>query len=238
MMDKAFNADAAVLGRILSETRISRSLTLDDVERDTRIAKRYLEALEHDEFDVLPAPVYCRAFLRSYAQYLGLDPKEIIRLYPEKGREAAELEPLPQVSKPAPPALSMNWIVAGGAVLVLMLAGFLLYSIGSGGDKPGAQQAVVAEATKVQGEGAEQSTPPTQPTSAASVEAEPVGAPNVMGGSLHDALSSIYSQGLTYVVVMIDDDAPEGQILSQSPAAGEKVSTGTPVTLVVSRGAP
>ena len=125
----------AVLGRILSEARISRGLTLDDVERDTRIARRYLEALEHDEFDTLPAPVYCRAFLRTYAQYLGIDPKEVLRFYPEKGRQTAELAPLPQVTKPAPPALSLNWIVAGGVILVFLLAGALLYRMGSGGEK-------------------------------------------------------------------------------------------------------
>jgi cytoskeletal protein RodZ len=154
MMQKVPGAASAALGRILSETRIARGLTLDEVERDTRIAKRYLEALEREEFDALPAPVYCRAFLRTYAQYLGLDGNEILRLYPEKGREP-DMAPLPQVSRPAPPALSLNWIVAGGVVLVLLLAGILIYRSGSGENRGvPAKEAAASPAATMQGAGA------------------------------------------------------------------------------------
>jgi len=149
----------AVLGKILSETRISRGLTLDDIERETRIARRYLEALEHDEFDALPAPVYCRAFLRTYAQFLGIDPKEVLRFYPEKGRQTAELAPLPQVTKAPPPALSPNWIVAGGVILVFLLAGAIILRLGSGGDKEPSGASVSVIATQPAGEGAEQLNP-------------------------------------------------------------------------------
>ena len=234
----------AVLGRILSEARTSRGLTLDDVERDTRIARRYLEALERDEFDALPAPVYCRAFLRTYAQYLGIDPKEVLRFYPEKGRQTAELAPLPQVTKSAPPALSLNWIVAGGVILVFLLAGALLYRMGS--DKePGASEGVgvSAQATQPAGEGAEQLNPSAvlQPTAETTnqepVEAQEVVVPDVNGAMGMDALVSVKGAGLTYVVVRIyDDELPAGFVLSQSPSADSKAHTGDPVTLVISRG--
>ena len=154
MMQKVPGAASAALGRILSETRIARGLTLDEVERDTRIAKRYLEALEREEFDALPAPVYCRAFLRTYGQYLGLDGNEILRLYPEKGREP-DMAPLPQVSRPAPPALSLNWIVAGGVVLVLLLAGILIYRSGSGENRGVPADGAAASPAAMQGAGAE-----------------------------------------------------------------------------------
>jgi len=235
----------AVLGRILSEARISRGLTLDDVERDTRIARRYLEALEHDEFDTLPAPVYCRAFLRTYSQYLGIDPKEVLRFYPEKGRQTAELTPLPQVTKPPPPALSLNWIVAGGVILVFLLAGALLYRMGSGGDEKQvpADVGVSAAATLPAGEGAEVVNPNTalQPTSEAtsqeSVETQPVTVPDVVGAMGMDALSSVRSAGLTYVVVKVyDDTVPAGFVISQSPPPNKEARTGDPVTLVISRG--
>lgn len=232
----------AVLGRILSEARISRGLTLDDVERDTRIARRYLEALEHDEFDTLPAPVYCRAFLRTYAQYLGVDPKEVLQFYPEKGRETAELAPLPQVSKPAPPALSLNWIVAGGVILVFLLAGVLLYRLGSGGERDiPADAGVSAAATAPAGEGAEVVSPSValQPTTEAiqPEAAQAVAVPDLVGAMGMDALSQVRAAGLTYVVVKVyDDQVPAGFVISQSPAANADARSGDPVTLVISRG--
>ena len=45
------------LGKALTEARIARGLTLHDVERDTRISGKYLQALEEGELDALPAPV-------------------------------------------------------------------------------------------------------------------------------------------------------------------------------------
>lgn len=72
------------LGSWLTQTREARGLTLEDAERDTRISRRYLHALETEQFDIIPAPVYARGFLRSYSQYLGLDPKEVLALFPRE----------------------------------------------------------------------------------------------------------------------------------------------------------
>ena len=73
------------LGSRLVRAREARGLSLGDAERDTRISRRYLEALEVEQFDVIPAPVYARGFLRSYSQYLGEDPLEMLALFPRDG---------------------------------------------------------------------------------------------------------------------------------------------------------
>jgi cytoskeletal protein RodZ len=70
--------DGSSIGQRLSEARLARGLSLTDVERQTRIARRYLQAFEADQWDVLPAPVYARGFLRNYARFLGLDDKELL----------------------------------------------------------------------------------------------------------------------------------------------------------------
>lgn len=70
------------LGTWLVRAREARGLTVEDAERDTRISRRYLQALESENFEVIPAPVYARGFLRSYSQYLGLDPAEMLSLFP------------------------------------------------------------------------------------------------------------------------------------------------------------
>ena len=53
------------IGGELTRAREGRGLTLEDAERDTRISQRYLQALEDERFDVIPAPVYARGFLSS-----------------------------------------------------------------------------------------------------------------------------------------------------------------------------
>lgn len=88
------------LGTLLVRAREARGLTLEDAERDTRISRRYLQALEAEQFDVIPAPVYARGFLRSYSQYLGLDPQEALDMFPRDD----DYEP----SQQAAPRASMN----------------------------------------------------------------------------------------------------------------------------------
>ena len=70
------------IGQRLVQAREVSGRTLEDAERDTRISRRYLQALEDEQFELIPAPVYARGFLRSYSQYLGLDPQELIARFP------------------------------------------------------------------------------------------------------------------------------------------------------------
>src|SRR5919197_705017 len=61
------------IGSTLREARTRQELELGDAERATRIRARYLGALEEERFDQLPAEAYAKAFLRTYADFLGLD---------------------------------------------------------------------------------------------------------------------------------------------------------------------
>lgn len=68
----------AEIGAQLRAAREARELTLEDIERTTRIRAKYLQALEEENFDVLPGVVYVRGFLKSYARELGLDPEPLL----------------------------------------------------------------------------------------------------------------------------------------------------------------
>ena len=61
------------IGNSLREARFRQQLELTDVEQATKIRARYLQALEEESFDALPAQTYVKGFLRTYADYLGLD---------------------------------------------------------------------------------------------------------------------------------------------------------------------
>ena len=66
------------IGTTLRNARIQRGLSIEQVAQDTRISARFLEALEDEAFDELPAPVYARGFLRSYANYLKVDANPLL----------------------------------------------------------------------------------------------------------------------------------------------------------------
>jgi cytoskeleton protein RodZ len=63
----------AEIGRYLEQTRKERGLSLKEVEQATKIRKRYLTGLERENYTILPDAVYARGFLKTYANYLGLD---------------------------------------------------------------------------------------------------------------------------------------------------------------------
>jgi cytoskeletal protein RodZ len=69
------------IGEKFRQTRESKGYTIEQIARDTHIAKRFLESLEAENFDVFPGDPYLMGFMRTYAEYLGLDAQEIIQLY-------------------------------------------------------------------------------------------------------------------------------------------------------------
>ena len=61
------------IGNSLREARLRRRVDFGEVEQATKIRGKYLRALEDEEFEFLPSQTYVKGFLRSYAEYLGLD---------------------------------------------------------------------------------------------------------------------------------------------------------------------
>ena len=61
------------IGNSLHEARVRQSVTLQAAEIGTKIRAKYLKALEEEQFDALPAQTYVKGFLRTYADFLGLD---------------------------------------------------------------------------------------------------------------------------------------------------------------------
>lgn len=79
----------APIGEALREAREGLGLTVEQAAVDTRISARFLEALEMERFEDLPADVYVRGFIRSYAAYLGLDPTPLLATFEDAGDSPA-----------------------------------------------------------------------------------------------------------------------------------------------------
>jgi hypothetical protein len=124
-----------------------QKIDISDVERATKIRAKYLRALENEEFGLLPGTTFVRSFLRTYAEYLGLDAQRLLDEYRAHHEPRDEVEVLPITPRaPAgspggagPPGPSRG-VLIGGAVVVL-LAFFLILGI-TGGDDEGEPERV------------------------------------------------------------------------------------------------
>lgn len=125
--DDSASIEPGDFGGWLRREREARDVTLAEIADVTKISKTYLQALEEERFDVLPAPVFAKGFLREYAKYVGLDPDDVVNSYltalQDKEPEGAE-DDLAQTSQ-----RSFEWtsglLLALGLVLLLGVIGFV-----------------------------------------------------------------------------------------------------------------
>jgi cytoskeletal protein RodZ len=115
----------ASVGPYLRELREQKGISLDEVARATRIAPRYLEALEADEHAALPERVFTKGFIRAYCQVLGEAPDEAFARFEGQDAVGAAVP----VAPPAPvdvPKNRMRGTIIVSSVLLLVLGAALL----------------------------------------------------------------------------------------------------------------
>lgn len=110
-------------GERLKRERELREVKLDEVASATRIAPRFLEALENEQWEKLPGGVFGRGFVRSVARYLGLSEEDLLSEYDlARGENPNATPQKPEERIPSPP----RWIpIAAVLLLVVVLAGLV-----------------------------------------------------------------------------------------------------------------
>ncbi len=81
------------IGAVLERRRREKGLSLRDVEQATKIRTRYLEGLEREDYSVLPDAVYVQGFLKTYANFLGLDGERLSRDLRDRRSPRRERQP-------------------------------------------------------------------------------------------------------------------------------------------------
>ena len=84
------------IGGSLREARLKRNLTPADVQKAIRIRDRYLQALEEERWELLPGDAYVKGFLRTYADYLGLDGQLYVEEYNSRFARPDEPQLVPE----------------------------------------------------------------------------------------------------------------------------------------------
>jgi len=123
------------LGEKLKRIREGLKLTLDDVEKNTKIRKKYIKFLEANDYTSLPADVYVRGFLKTYSKILRIDYKKVTDMYE---KERGIIDNIKQVKKPnnisplkspkviiTPRAIAISFV----AIIAFIILGYLGYQI-------------------------------------------------------------------------------------------------------------
>jgi len=123
-------------GEWLRRQREMREISLRDIAERTKISLRYLEAMEENRFDILPAPIFAKGFLREYARYVGLSPDEVVNHYlsvqdPEDDAEEAKKEETRSGRERARKTRGWTWglfLLLAGALLLALVAVFAYWA--------------------------------------------------------------------------------------------------------------
>jgi cytoskeletal protein RodZ len=115
--------DKGTFGESLKREREMRGVTLEEIASATRIAERFLRAIENDQWEQLPGGVFNRGFVRAMARYLGLDEENIVAEY----TLAVGDRPSVPVWTGSPPVVTPDqpWLAWGitAVILIALLAG-------------------------------------------------------------------------------------------------------------------
>src|SRR5690242_7201681 len=139
------------IGGSLREARLKRGLTPADVQKAIRIRDRYLQALEEERWELLPGDAYVKGFLRTYADYLGLDGYLYVEEYNTRFSRPDEPQLVPERfartrSRSGGVGFFRPLVVVG--VIVAIVAAFTAWQLsGSSDGKQGAPPTTSAPAT-------------------------------------------------------------------------------------------
>lgn len=222
----------AEFGRWLRQQREVRDIELDEVARATRVSFRYLQALEEGRFELLPAPVFARGFLREYARYVGLDADETVNSYltalqPGRDDEAQRHDTA---------SSERRLLAAGGAVAAALLLAALGIWWWSSGDGSTGDAAPAPAPTR---SAVRESSPPTPPPAATAQTAEGATAPLVV---TLDFRAGSWVEAVVDGQPMVSEERLQGESLTlqaeervllslDRPQAVDVLVNGEPVTL-------
>jgi len=132
------------IGDQLRETRMRNRIDITEVEAATKIRAKYLRALENEEWDLLPGPTFVKTFLRTYADYLGLDARQLVEEYRSRYERPAAQELAPfganlggRRGRPRRPIFA-PWMAIVLGVIALVA---VLWLVGNFGDDDPEQEA-------------------------------------------------------------------------------------------------
>ncbi len=110
------------VGNVLKEARLAKNLTLEDVEKMTKIRAKFLDAIEQDAYQLLPSPIYAKGFVKNYGEYLGLDSTRVMAFFRRQTVDVKRLSILPNKSEDIE---SKGLRITPGRFIVYLIGAFI-----------------------------------------------------------------------------------------------------------------
>jgi cytoskeleton protein RodZ len=113
------------IGKTLKALREGKNITLNDIASKMRLDVRFISAIEEDNFDSLPDPIYVRGYIRSYSKLLGADADALVRTFEEQGGNfepeiIPEIRHSSQTSSSDKPVKAFTYLIMLGLVVLLI----------------------------------------------------------------------------------------------------------------------
>jgi hypothetical protein len=126
------------IGSTLREARMRARIDITEVETRTKIRAKYLRALENEEWDLLPGPIYVKSFLRTYGDYLGLDSRLLVDEFKRRYERPTDHEMRPisslrrEQERHARGPLLPSWALIGLVLVGVLVALYVVGNLGGG----------------------------------------------------------------------------------------------------------
>ena len=129
-------------GNRMKRAREAKGVSLREIAETTKLSINALEALERDDISKLPGGIFSRAFVRSYAHEVGLDPEQTVREFIEQFPHDWVTAGSPHVRDDESDAGPVEpnrraWLLLGGLCLMAVVLGVVLFSVLRGDGQPG-----------------------------------------------------------------------------------------------------
>lgn len=139
-------------GDYLKKEREQKKISLEEIRDSTKINIRFLKALEEDKFDLLPGKFFTRGIIRTYANYIGLDVKDVLNKYHEfllsqKSPQEKEDMDRDQINEIKPPKKVK--IILGIVVIIILITISVIFYTKYGKKQPQVSQIAILEETDV-----------------------------------------------------------------------------------------
>jgi hypothetical protein len=125
------------LGPLFREARAQSGKSIDDAVKETKIAKKYLLAIENENFDIFPGETYLIGFIRNYSQFLGLDPDEMILKYRDY---KIQEQPAPIEQLTAKPKRFKRTVLMGIILVIIVSTVLYIFLTGDGDEMQVAEE--------------------------------------------------------------------------------------------------
>ncbi|MCE2029354.1 helix-turn-helix domain-containing protein [Sessilibacter corallicola] len=123
--------NVVAIGSLLSQAREALGVSLERVADELKIPESKLHALETEQYEKLASPTFVKGYLRTYSRYLNLNVDDIVRRYDhisgDSETAAPEAKPVSRLEPIEKPFPELRWPLAIGAVVLLLIAGYILW---------------------------------------------------------------------------------------------------------------